>query len=197
MQGKVIIADPHPGEGALLARHLRRAGFAVAAFVTGESALAAAEAERPLLVLLEVLLPGICGHELLWRLRRLFADTVPVVYVSGQRGQPADRVAGLLLGADAYLVKPVSEAELVAHALRLTHAARAPSEGPAGLTRREREVLSCLAIGLGPREIAGRLTISQTTVSTHIQHILTKLGVHSQAQAVAHAHRHGLCDGAP
>ena len=57
------------------------------------------------------------------------------------------------------------------------------------LTRRESEVLHLLADGLAQPEIAAKLVISSKTVSSHIQHILSKLGVHSRAQAVAAVHR--------
>jgi RNA polymerase sigma factor (sigma-70 family) len=60
------------------------------------------------------------------------------------------------------------------------------------LTPREREVLELLLGGLTQEQIAERLVISPKTVGTHIQNILTKLGVHSRAQAVALAHRGGL-----
>jgi DNA-binding NarL/FixJ family response regulator len=62
------------------------------------------------------------------------------------------------------------------------------------LTKREREVLDLLALGLDQGEIARSLVISQKTVATHIQHVLSKLGVHSRAQAVAFAHRSGLTE---
>ena len=64
------------------------------------------------------------------------------------------------------------------------------------LTRRELEVLRLLSDGLSQKEIARSLVISSKTVAAHIQHILGKLGVHSRTQAVAHAYRRGLLNGA-
>jgi DNA-binding NarL/FixJ family response regulator len=64
------------------------------------------------------------------------------------------------------------------------------------LTRRELQVLLLLADGFEAEQIAERLFISPKTVATHIQRVLTKLGVHSRAQAVALAHRHHLVDAA-
>jgi DNA-binding NarL/FixJ family response regulator len=63
------------------------------------------------------------------------------------------------------------------------------------LTKRELEVLRLLSDGLSQKEIAASLVTSSKTVSAHIQHILGKLGVHSRAQAVAHAYRRGLLNG--
>ena len=60
--------------------------------------------------------------------------------------------------------------------------------------KREREVLALLAEGLDPREIATHLVLSPKTVATHVEHVLSKLGVHSQAQAVAAAYRGDLVD---
>lgn len=68
-------------------------------------------------------------------------------------------------------------------------------EAPGGqslLTHREHQVLSLLASGSTPREIAKSLSLSETTIRTHVQHVLHKLGVHSIAQAVASALRNGL-----
>jgi len=68
---------------------------------------------------------------------------------------------------------------------------REPQADAHDLTRREREVLLLLAEGLSQKEIATRLVISSTTVATHIQRILSKLELHSRAEAVAWAHRAG------
>jgi PAS domain S-box-containing protein len=64
----------------------------------------------------------------------------------------------------------------------------------AGLTKREQQVLELMAQGLGTREMAGSMTISPATVRNHVQNILSKFGVHSRAEAIAYAYRHGLID---
>ncbi len=63
-----------------------------------------------------------------------------------------------------------------------------------GLTARERQVLDLLAQGLGTNEIAGKLTISPSTVRNHVQNILGKLGVHSRLEAIAYAYQNGMND---
>jgi DNA-binding NarL/FixJ family response regulator len=113
-------------------------------------------------------------------------------------------VAGLLLGADDYVVKPFFQDELLARVRRLIDRTRPPATekiGPvtngARLTDREQQVLSLLAAGLHSKAIATRLVISPKTVATHIQRILAKLGVHSRAEAVALAFRSGLAQPIP
>ena len=116
--------------------------------------------------------------------------------VSGARTDSYDRVAGLAVGADHYLAKPFAPDELLISVRRLVRRSAPLSAASAsGLTKREREVLALMAEGLAPREIATRLVLSPKTVATHIGHVLEKLGVHSQAQAVAVAYRGDLVNG--
>src|SRR5207248_4867867 len=151
----------------------------------GEEALAFAELERPDAALLDVNLPGICGYEICAALRRRYRDELAIVFVSGERVESFDRVAGLLVGADDYIVKPFAPDELLAR-LRAALRRLEPNAGVAPLlTPREREVLTLLAEGLEQNEIAERLVISPKTVGSHIERILGKLGVRSRAQAVA------------
>jgi DNA-binding NarL/FixJ family response regulator len=120
---------------------------------------------------------------------------MPIVFVSGARTESYDRVAGLLLGADDYIVKPYAPDELLArvrHLVRRSQAITSPVTG--NLTKREREVLRLLADGLRQDEIAERLFISRKTVSTHVANILRKLGVRTQTQAVALAFRDEMTD---
>jgi DNA-binding NarL/FixJ family response regulator len=152
-------------------------------------------------VLAEVNLPEVSGYEVCHELRHRYGDDVAVIFLSADRTEPYDRVGGLLLGAVDYIVKPFDEGELLA---RVRGALRRPSAGGASrdrdtangpwssLTAREREVLDLLSRGLNQVEIAGQLVISPKTVGTHIQRVLTKLSVHSRAQAVALAHEQGL-----
>ena len=74
---------------------------------TGEEALELARLERPSLVLVDVNLEGMSGYDVCRILRANFGDAVPIIFVSGDRTEAFDRVAGLRLGADDYLVKPV------------------------------------------------------------------------------------------
>jgi DNA-binding NarL/FixJ family response regulator len=118
-----------------------------------------------------------------------------VFFISAVRIEAFDRAAGLLIGADDYLVKPLDPDELIARVrthLRPHSRATEAHSRLALLTPRELEVLRLLADGMDQRAIAERLVISPKTVATHIQHVLEKLGVHSRAQAVAAAHRYGL-----
>jgi DNA-binding NarL/FixJ family response regulator len=182
-----------------VARMLVRAGFSAVEVATGEDALEAARRDRLALVLLEVELPGVSGFEICHELRSEHGEELPIIFVSGERVEPVDRVAGLLIGGDDYLVKPLDLGELIARVRRLV--ARAglgrPSENGhhafnGSLTVRELEILRLLAAGNGQAAIAQALFISPKTVSTHIQRILTKLGVHSRAEAIAAAYRAGL-----
>jgi two-component system nitrate/nitrite response regulator NarL len=109
-----------------------------------------------------------------------------VILISGERKESMDRVAGMLLGADDYLVKPFVLDELLARVQRLVRRTRPlPRTVVAGLTRRELEILRLLACGLEPGDIARDLVITPKTVEKHIEHILLKLGVHSRSQAIA------------
>jgi DNA-binding NarL/FixJ family response regulator len=119
---------------------------------------------------------------------------LPIVFVSADRTEPSDRVAGLLLGGDDYLAKPVEPDELLARVRR--HLLRLETWNGLGvrLTSREHQVLKLLADGLGPTEISAELGISPKTVATHVEHIYAKLGVHTRAQAVASAFRLSLVE---
>jgi DNA-binding NarL/FixJ family response regulator len=178
---------------------LERAGFTTVGVADAEAALASIDGRNADVVLTDVQLPGLSGYELCRQLKEQHADSVAVMIVSGSRTEPFDRAAGILLGADDYMAKPVDPSELVARVWRLATRTNG-LRGPAGestngeldvLSSRERQVLDLLAAGSDQGEIASALVISPKTVATHIQRVLTKLGVHSRAQAVALALRSG------
>ena len=185
--------DPAFGEGVRLL--LQRGHLEARVVGTGGEGVAAAAADRPALVLLDVNLPDLSGYEVCRELRGRFGEELPIIFVSGDRTASYDRVAGLLLGADDYVVKPFDPGELLARVrthLRRSPAHPRPDGGAVGtldtLTAREREVLALLASGLEQAQIARALFIAPNTVAKHIQSTLGKLDVHSRAQAVAYFH---------
>jgi len=191
---RILIADNDRQSRMLISHALNRAGYTTYLAKTGEEVLAAAKRERPALVIVEPLLPGVSGYEVCRELKDEFGETLPIIFVSRNRTEPGDRVAGLLVGGDDYLVKPLDPNELLARVRRLLPAALAGERTARGLTRRELDVLSLLVDGLSQPEIAAKLFVTPKTVGKHIEHILAKLGVHSRAQAVAVAVRDELIE---
>ena len=187
MAGHVLIVDPDCDVCGGLVGFLEASGYRATAVHDGHAGLSAARSLRPDLAVVEVVLPGLSGYEVCRELRDEFGPALPIILVSGERAESYDRVAGLLIGADDFMVKPFALDELLTRIRSLLCRARVVVG--AGLTPRELEVLELLAEGLDQGEIASRLVISPKTVSTHIDHILAKLGAHSRAEAVARAYR--------
>ena len=190
MPDHVLVVDDDAPFRAYVRGVLEESGYRVAEAEDGFAGLAAVRASRPSAVLLDVNMPRLSGYEVCRSLREEHGPDLPIVFVSGERTESFDRVAGLTIGADDYLAKPFAADELLAR-LRclLRRAGRAEAAGPTTLTRRELEVLRLLADGLDQGEIAERLVISPKTVGTHIERVLSKLGAHSRAEAVALAYR--------
>ena len=192
--GSVLLAEDDECFRSLIAEGLRTAGYEVIEAATGSEAVACVGRTRPDVAVLDVVLPGVSGYEVCRRLREQYGEDLPILFMSGERVEPFDRVAGLSLGADDYLVKPFGLEELLTlmrkrrRVLNGRHGVR----GGAELTARQLEVLRLLAEGLDQNEIGERLVISRKTVGAHIENIFVKLGVHSRAGAVAAAYRLGL-----
>jgi DNA-binding NarL/FixJ family response regulator len=191
----VLVVNGNPVAAQEIAEILVGAGLEARTETSGEGALALATGSRPHAVILEVRLSGVVsGYEVLRELRHRYGERLPIMFVSEERAEPFDRVAGLLLGADDYVVKPFAPEEFIARVRRMVIRSASNDPGAVGtkLTRREAEVLQLLTSGLTQQEIANQLVISESTVASHIEHILEKLDVHSRAQAVALALRSGL-----
>jgi two-component system, OmpR family, response regulator ResD len=113
VRGSVLVVDDEPVITEVVARYLGRAGYDTRLAASGPEAVDVAAEMRPDLVVLDVMLPGFDGLEVMRRLRERDADGTRVILLTA-RGEAADRISGLRLGADDYVVKPFSPAELVA-----------------------------------------------------------------------------------
>ncbi len=111
MGQRVLVVDDDPTVSDVVRRYLEREGFTVELAGDGQQALAAYDAERPDLVVLDLMLPGIDGLEVCRRLRAQ-DRTLPVIMLTAL-GEESDRVLGLEIGADDYVTKPFSPRELV------------------------------------------------------------------------------------
>jgi DNA-binding NarL/FixJ family response regulator len=197
---KVLVVDCDETARSLIAAQVARLGLDCSAVDSSDAALAAAEKDEPALAVIAVELPGLNGLGLLQALHQRF-ERLPVILTSSKHVDPIGRAAGLMLGADDYLVKPLDPAELTARIRRSLERSERPvgsgaqADPPSDahdLSRREREILLLLAEGKAETEIAAALVLSPKTVATHIQNVLRKMGVHSRTQAVAAAYREGL-----
>jgi len=127
----VLVVDDDPTVSDVVRRYLERAEYEVVLAADGQGALDAVHAQRPDLVVLDLMLPGIDGLEVCRRLRRDDPD-LPVVMLTAL-GDEADRVVGLSLGADDYVTKPFSPRELVLRVPSvLRRSSRAAEPPPAG-----------------------------------------------------------------
>ena len=112
---RVLIVDDEPDILALCTYHLAKAGYRVSTSASGPEGLRAAREERPALIVLDLMLPGMSGFDVLERLRADIATRdIAVLMLTARREEP-DRIRGLSLGADDYLTKPFSPQELVLH----------------------------------------------------------------------------------
>jgi two-component system phosphate regulon response regulator PhoB len=143
MTHRILVVDDEPDITALVAYHLAKAGYRVSTASSGPEALKSAREERPDVVVLDLMLPGLSGYDVLAELRkREETRDVGVILLTARREEP-DRIKGLTLGADDYLVKPFSPAEL---ALRVQ-----------ALLRR----LAAPAVSAGSTLVAGNLTVDR------------------------------------
>jgi DNA-binding response OmpR family regulator len=123
----ILIVDDEPSIREVVALYLQRDGFTVDAAAGGRQALERAAARRPDLVVLDLMLPELDGAEVYRRLRGL--GDIPVIMLTA-RGTEGDRVAGLEMGADDYVVKPFSPGELVARVKAVLRRAQQLRAGP-------------------------------------------------------------------
>jgi len=203
--GTILIVDHDDASRVAAVQAAVRLGYEARPTPTADELLERLGSERPSLAIVEVELEGpVNGLEVMRQLHERFGADLPVILVSANRTDALDRTAGLMLGADDYLAKPLDSGELLARVKRsLRRGGPSKTNGngngnghrdEASLSPRERQILTLLAEGSTQSQIATTLVISSKTVATHIQHILAKLGVQSRAQAVAAAFQRGLVE---
>jgi DNA-binding response OmpR family regulator len=141
----ILVVDDEPMVREVLGRYLTMEGFEVQAAADGEEALAKLEASRPILVLLDLMLPKVDGYEVFRRIRDHGSGT-PVIMLTA-RGEETDRVVGLESGADDYIAKPFSPREVVA---RVHAVLRRSGTDPSSRTILE---LGRIRIDTGRREV--------------------------------------------
>jgi len=132
MSSRVLIVEDEPDIRELVVHHLKREGYVVSAASSGEEALRQVQAAPPDLVLLDLMLPAMDGLEVCRRLRQDPATvSLPIVMLTA-KGDEVDRVLGLEIGADDYIVKPFSPKELLARVRAVLRRSR-PAPGAAPL----------------------------------------------------------------
>jgi DNA-binding response OmpR family regulator len=126
----VLVVDDEPGIIEMASAYLRRDGYTVRTAATGQRALDSVLTQAPDLIVLDLMLPDIPGEQVCITLRRHSA--VPILMLTAKSAE-ADRVRGLALGADDYLIKPFSPRELVARVRAILRRTSGSSEPPADL----------------------------------------------------------------
>ena len=130
MSRSVLVVDDEPGIIEIASAYLRRDGFTVRTATTGKRALDAVATQPPDLIVLDLMLPDISGEEVCASLRR--STAVPILMLTAKAAE-SDRLRGLALGADDYLVKPFSPRELVARVRAILRRASGSPDPPADL----------------------------------------------------------------
>ena len=172
---------------------------------SGEEAIQLCAKLLPDVILMDMSMPNMDGATATRAIRKQFPQVQIIALTSFKEGKLIKNA--LEAGAIGYLLKDISADDLV-RAIRSAHAGRAtlspeaaqalventnlPPAPGLDLTEREREVLTLMIEGLNNTQIAGRLTVSPSTIKTHVSNILSKLGVASRTEAVTLALRHGL-----
>jgi DNA-binding response OmpR family regulator len=127
-RGDVLIVEDEPTIAEIVCRYLSRAGYSARTAGDGLEAVAAATSRRPDLIVLDLMLPGIDGLEVMRRVRAAEGRPIGVILLTA-KGDEHDRIAGLRLGADDYVAKPFSPAELVARVDAVLRRTQPSSDG--------------------------------------------------------------------
>ena len=179
----VVVVEDDPAIADLLDLYLRQAGYRVLQAASGERGLELVAQHRPVLMVLDIGLPGIDGLEVCRRVR--VDSTLPILFLTARDGE-IDRVLGLELGADDYVTKPFSPREVVARVKAILRRGEAAAAGPGSVV----EVGDGIEVDLARRE--ARVAGQPVALANREFDLLAFLAAH-QGQALS---RQQLLDGA-
>jgi DNA-binding NarL/FixJ family response regulator len=194
---KLLLVDDDPNLVLLVKDYLEFRGYEVAAANNGREALESLDHSVPDMIICDVMMPEVDGYGFVADLRkRQDIGWIPVLFLSA-KGQSQDRIKGLNLGADVYMVKPFEPEELVAQVeSSLSQSGRIRQHADTGapsdtliqvnpsveLTPTETKVVQLVAKGLANKDIAQQMKLSQRTVESHVSNMLGKTGLNNRTE---------------
>ena len=194
---RLLLIDDDPNLILLVKDYLEFRGYEVMTADNGKEALHLLSEELPDMIICDIMMPEMDGYALIENVRHDHRTSwIPVLFLSA-KGQSQDRIKGLNLGADVYMVKPFEPEELVAQvesSLKQTnrlllHTETSgddsfPIQVPASveLTPTELKVVQLVARGLANREIAQQMNVSQRTIESHVSNMLGKTGLSNRTE---------------
>jgi DNA-binding NarL/FixJ family response regulator len=207
-QKKLLLIDDDPNLILLVKDYLEFRGYEVVTAENGREALEVLDQQSPDMIICDVMMPEMDGYSLVSAIRSdPKTSWIPVLFLSA-KGQSQDRVKGLNIGADVYMVKPFEPEELVAQVeSSLKQASRLiqhkDSKGgdssprikvpfDVELTPTELRVVQFVARGMANREIAEELNVSQRTIESHVSNMLGKTGLHNRTELARWAIENGM-----
>ncbi len=207
-QKNLLLIDDDPNLILLVKDYLEFRGYEVITAENGREALEVLDQQTPDMIICDVMMPEMDGYSLVSAIRSdPKTSWIPVLFLSA-KGQSQDRVKGLNIGADVYMVKPFEPEELVAQVeSSLKQASRLiqhkDSKGgdssprikvpfDVELTPTELRVVQFVARGMANREIAEELNVSQRTIESHVSNMLGKTGLHNRTELARWAIENGM-----
>jgi DNA-binding NarL/FixJ family response regulator len=193
---RLLLIDDDPNLILLVRDYLEFRGYEVLTADNGKEALDLLAQNLPDMIVCDIMMPEMDGYALIENIRKNPRTSwIPVLFLSA-RGQSQDRIKGLNLGADVYMVKPFEPEELVAQvesSLKQTNRLLLHTDGnddsssiqvPASveLTPTELKVVQLVARGLANREIAIQMNVSQRTIESHVSNMLGKTGLSNRTE---------------
>jgi DNA-binding NarL/FixJ family response regulator len=194
---KLLLVDDDPNLILLVKDYLEFRGYEVVTAENGREALIVLGQELPDMIICDIMMPEMDGYGFVEELRKQNqASWIPVLFLSA-KGQSQDRIKGLNLGADVYMVKPFEPEELVAQVeSSLKQSGRLIQHGDTGnlnetmiqvnpsveLTPTEVKVVQLVAKGLANKDIAQQMSLSQRTVESHVSNMLGKTGLNNRTE---------------